>query len=92
VLKKLDKLTERVYETLTGQILPQYALPGVENAFEEGSKCMELYTQMLEAYERLRTRLGITEEDPDVEIIIGNLMQIEREISHKMFYYGTRFH
>lgn len=83
---------QEVYETLTGHILPLYAVPGVEDAFGEGSECMALYEQMLEAYERLRKRLGVINEDPDIEIIIDNLLRIERIISFKMYEYGARFH
>ena len=92
VLKELKPSADEVYETLTGHILPQFAFPGVEDVFAEGSECMALYDQMLEAYERLRARLGVVNEDPDVEIIIDNLLRIERIVSYKMYEYGLRFH
>ena len=85
----METRTNRVYETLTGHALPQHAIPGIENAFADGSECATLYDQVMDAYERLRERLGVSNEDPDVEIIIGNLMRIERLIACKMFCYGS---
>ena len=40
---------------------------------------------MLNAYERLRDRLGVVNEADDVEIIIDSLLSIQRELCVKMF-------
>mgnify|MGYP006955466334 FL=1 len=40
---------------------------------------------MLDAYERLRERLGVTDEDEDVEIIIDSLLAIQRKLCREMF-------
>ena len=40
---------------------------------------------MLDAYARLRDRLGVVDEDSDVEIIIDSLLTIQRELCLKMF-------
>lgn len=59
---------------------------------KEGEYCEKLYSQMLEAYERVCRRLGKPgTEDEDVEIIISNLMSIGRHQSMKMFDYGVLF-
>lgn len=64
----------------------------VEDEFAEGAYCEKLYSQMLEAYERVCRRLGKpSTEDEDVEIIISNLMSIGRHQSMKMFDYGVFF-
>lgn len=64
----------------------------VEDEFAEGEYCEKLYSQMLEAYERVCRRLGKPgTEDEDVEIIISNLMSIGRHQSMKMFDYGVLF-
>ena len=88
----MNTLVEQVYETLTGQALAQYAVPGIEDVFAGDSECAILYDQVLAAYDRLRERLGIANEDPDIEMIIGNLMRIEKTIAYKMFDYGSRCH
>lgn len=86
-----DEFIDDVYDTLRGLTIPEARIEGVENAFAVGGKCERLYAQMLEAYERVCARLGAADEDKDVEIIINALMEIEREISHKMYAYGARF-
>lgn len=64
----------------------------VKDEFAEGEYCEKLYSQMLEAYERVCRRLGkLGTEDEDVEIIISNLMSIGRHQSMKMFDYGVLF-
>ena len=81
----------RVYDSLAGLLMETYRIPDVENAFSEGSFCMQRYSEMTEAYARLCDRLGVVDEDEDVEIIINALMDIEREMSMKMYHYGALF-
>ena len=81
---------EQVYETMWGQLIDKYAVPGVEDAFCEGSRCGQLYEQMLEAYERVCDRLGVEGEDPDVETIVGALLEMDRILCLKMFGYGEK--
>ena len=86
-----EKQIEDIYYTLIGTMQEQFRVPGVDNLFAEGSECMNRYCQMLAAYERLCDRLGVIDEDEDVEIIIDALMTIERKVSMKMFEYGIKF-
>ena len=80
-----------VYETLIGVRAAAYRVPGVENLYEPGSPCAIGYENMLDAYARLRERLGITgDDDEDVETIINSLMDIEKIVSLKMFEYGRK--
>ena len=76
-------ISELVYESLIGELI--YPIKDVPNAFEPGSYCETRYRQVLEAYERLRGRLGVTDEDPDVEIIIDSLLEIQRKLCMEMF-------
>lgn len=80
---------EEVYDSLQGVLVDP--LPGVRNLFEAGMPCALRYQQMLEAYGRLCDRLGVVDEDQDVEIIINALLANQRESSMKMFEYGMRF-
>ena len=75
--------SELVYESLIGE--PVDPIRNVPNAFEPGSYCETRYQQVLEAYERLRDRLGVTDEDRDVEIIIDSLLEIQRKLCMEMF-------
>ena len=79
---------EDTYLTLCGEIHGEYAVVGVENAFADGSECDRLYAELSEAYERLRDRLGVVDEDADVEVIIGNMLAMQHILCEKMFHYG----
>ena len=78
---------ELVYESLIGELV--IPLRNVPNTFEEGSICERNYHEMLDAYARLRDRLGVVDEDADVEIMIDSLLAIQRELSLKMFELGN---
>ena len=82
---------ERVYCTLIGVMQEEFCVPGVENLFEEGSACELAYERMFDAYARLRDRLGVENEDTDVEQIINALRTIEKNVGMKMFEYGMKF-
>ncbi|MBE6917704.1 MAG: hypothetical protein E7470_07400 [Ruminococcaceae bacterium] len=82
---------ESIYLTLIGQMEEAFCVAGVENLFEEGRECDCAYNQMLDAYARLRDRLGVENEDADVEQIIDALRKIEKIISMKMLEYGMQF-
>lgn len=77
------KIAELVYESLIGELVDP--IRDVPNAFEPGSFCEAQYREMLEAYERLRERLGVVDEDADVETIIESLLSIQRELCLEMF-------
>ena len=79
---------EDIYFTLLGEMSPPYAIPGIENAYAPGGACDRYYNEAMEAYARLRDRLGVRDEDPDAEIIIGNLLAIQQILCEKMFRYG----
>ena len=79
---------ETVFETLTDSLREEYRIPGVENAFAPGATCDELYRQIYHASCRLCRRLGQNNEDPDVELIINNFLEINRLLCLKMYRYG----
>ena len=85
------ELWEQVYETLTCHVCKPWQMPGVIDAFSEDSYCMEKYRQMRDAYDRLCIRLGVVDEDDDVECIIQCSMDMERELCRLMFGYGQQF-
>lgn len=88
---KKDQFIEDVYYTLGGQLVQEACVAGVENLYAEGKNCEKWYADILDAYERLRDRLGVQEEDEDVEIIIDSFLSICRETGYHMYLYGTQF-
>ena len=83
-----ESYAEWVLDSLMGNLTEEYRHSEVENLFEMGALCAELYGQMLGAYRRLCGRLGKTEEDQDCEMMINSLMQITEIVGIKMFEYG----
>lgn len=81
------KIGELVYESLIGELIDP--VEKVPNAFEPGSYCEARYKEMLAAYERLCDRLGVLDEDEDVEIIINSLLSIQRELCLEMFHMAS---
>lgn len=80
---------ETVYYSLVGEL--EDPIPGVENAYVEGSACEGWHSDMLDAYQRLCKRLKATDSDRDVEIIIDSLLSIQQELCKKMYQYGAAF-
>ena len=82
---------EWAYESMACFVKEWYRMPGVEDAFQEGSDCATYYHEIWEAYERLRKRLGVQDEDADVEIIIRAFEDIQQELCYRMYHYGAKF-
>ena len=82
------ELWEQVYESMVCHVAEEYRLPGVEDAFANDAFCMEKYRQMRDAYDRLCERLGVVDEDDDVECIIQCYTEMQRELCKRMFFYG----
>ena len=82
------EFAEAIYWSVQG--LLEEPMVGVESAFYDGSVCEAAYEQILEAYERLRQRLQVQNEDADMEIIINALQTITKELCLRMFEYGRR--
>ena len=85
-----QELWEQVYESMACSVVESHRMPGVEDAFSHGSFCMEKYNEMRDAYDRLCDRLGVVDEDDDVECIIQCYMAIQRELCKRMFFYGQQ--
>ncbi|MBQ4600006.1 MAG: hypothetical protein IJB17_00025 [Oscillospiraceae bacterium] len=80
---------EDVYASLQGLLVSP--IPGVEDLFTEGSDCARWYKEMRDAYARLRDRLGVIDEDADIEIMIQALQDITDTLCYKMYAYGAMF-
>lgn len=86
-----ERLMHWAYETMACHVIEKYRMPGVEDAFTEGSFCMERYKEALDAYERLCERLGVVDEDKDVEIMIHAFEAVQQELCYRMYHYGAMF-
>ena len=84
----MNFLAQRIYDSACGLLTEDAQLPNVEDAFAEGSPCSVAYESMLLAYERLRHRLNVPNEDPDIEQIISSLTGISKILGLQMFHYG----
>ena len=85
--KNSTEFMQQVYDLATGAYNP-----GSSIVFSEGSVCAEAYREVYAAGERLCRRLGVQfGDDVDVEAIVDNMMEIQREIGLKMYEYGWYF-
>ncbi len=86
---------ERIYDLVNGYWdlthFPVAESEFVMNEFAEGSFCNKAYGNVLEAYNRLCSRLACGFEDNDVEIILNEMNRISKYIAIKMFQYGVFF-
>ena len=80
-----------IYATLLGEILSEYAVPWVENAFAPGSVCDAVFTRITEARQRIYDRQSSQGKDPDMEIIFDGFLDIQYELCRKMFQYGVQY-
>ena len=78
-----------IYESMLGERVDPH--PGIPNAFACGEKCARLYDEIYKAVQRLSDRLGV-EEDSDVELILDNFWEIDRELCLRMYCYGRSDH
>lgn len=85
------ELSEEVYETLLNLRETEFCVPWVEPIFFQGHPCFQEYCDMQKAYERLCSRLGITEEDPDAEEMIDHLLKHGKLLAMEMFQYGRLY-
>ena len=92
IIKTDEKRKQLIYELMTGLYdLEQVQFPEsklLENEYEDGKPCSELYGRVYDANVRLCERLGV-EEDTDVNIIIDSMNEITRILVMKMYDYGA---
>lgn len=82
---------EWAYETMVCGLVEGHRMPGVEHAFSGEDVCMKRYGDAMDAYERLCQRLGVVDEDQDVESIFRAFMDIERELCYRMYACGAKY-
>lgn len=63
----------------------------VEDEYAEGKTCQQAYSKILDAYWRVCERLGVGEEDDDLEVIMDNFNLITKCLCMKMYDYCCFF-
>ncbi len=63
----------------------------IVNEYDENSLCEKKYEEIFKANQKLCERLGVVEEDDDVECIINNFFDITKHLCLKMYDYGALF-
>lgn len=79
------------YQSMACFVKEEYRMPGVEDAFTLGSYCEERYREIWEAYGRIRERLGVEDEDEDMEQVIRAFEDVQQELCLRMYRYGAAF-
>ena len=82
---------EQVYETLTGMMDEEMAVPGVEDITQKGFLYERAYQRIYEARLRLCERFDIPFKDRDLERIMVAILDIEEDIARYMYHYGALF-
>ena len=83
-----DSMIEEIYYTLIGQMVPEYQVPGVADAFAPDSLCDEAWNTLTAARDRLLERLRVPEEDADLEILMDQYALIQKDLCLRMFRLG----
>lgn len=86
----MERFIDRVYESMVGNLPEACRIPEVEDAFAGGKLCEVWYSEVLEAYQRICDKLGVSDE-ADAQIIMRSLMDISKELCYRMYQYGARF-
>ena len=81
-------IAEQVYETLLNTLETEHGVAWVEPVFVPGHPCYEVYCEMHRAYEQLRERLGVIDEEADAEKMIDCLLEHGKLLALEMFQYG----
>ena len=91
--EKETNFSQQVYDTLIDELTEESKIAGVENAYQEGSDCGQLYDEVLKTGWALSKNMGIENGDmhPDIQLMIDQLGKIQKNLCLKMFDYGRFF-
>ena len=81
---------DQIYDTLIGVAVGYDAVPGVENAFAEGSFCDRKDDEVYKARAYLENILTPS-DNMNVDLIHSNMNDIQHELCIQMFRLGVRF-
>ena len=72
--EKETNFSQQVYDTLIDELTEESKIAGVENAYQEGSDCGQLYDDVLKTGWALSKNMGIENGDmhPDIQLMIAS--------------------
>ena len=85
------EVSELVYDSLHGHLLPACALPWVENIFVSGYSAYEAYDEMCSIRDHLCSRLGSDGEDRELTEMTDCMMAYSKAIALEMFNCGRKY-
>ena len=80
-----------IFNMAMGVVEPGKPFEWVTNSFAPGTKYAQACEEVYNARESLCFRFGMDEEDADLERIMNALMDLEEELSRRMFFYGMKY-
>ena len=85
-----ESFVQAVYESLSGFLIPEAQVPGVENIFTAGQPAQEKLETIYKTYGKIRDRHHVNAVD-EIEDIINAYEDICRIVGYKMYEYGAKF-
>lgn len=82
---------ELIYLTAVGQIRCAGRVPWVKNIFVEGTAYNRAYENFWIARENLCTRFNLDWEDPDLELFMNGILELEQDLAYTMFWNGMEY-
>ena len=90
-MDRIEKDCNLILDMTTGVIDAKPPFEWVENAFAPGTLFSEAYEDFALAREHLCERVGLAEDDEDLELIMNGLLKLEKDLGRRMFLCGLRY-
>lgn len=84
-------ISQLVYDSLNGLLVPACALPWVEMIFYPGHPAYDTYDKMTDIKASLTQRLSDLSEDRELEHMMSLMLDYTEIIGLEMFKYGRKF-
>ena len=87
-----ERLVREIFETACGYVIPDCAVPGVENLFATGKPCQMKYREVWERSIRICEKMGIhPDDDRDLYLLLNCMDEICWLVAREMFRYGIEY-
>ena len=85
-------VVKKIYETACGLVIPECAVPGVENLFATGKPCQLLYKEVSERCVQVCEKMGIhSDDDQDLYLLLNSMDEICWLVAQEMFRCGMEY-
>lgn len=85
-----ETFIQSVYDTVSGFLVEEAQIPGVENLFQPGKTGHALVEKAYKAYDRIRDRYNV-ESVAEIEDILDAYEAVCKLVGYKMYEYGAKF-